>query len=370
MKWIWEHKDWPNFTFDQDRFSKFEIEFHRNAGLIIGSLSGITTDEIDDLRVAILSNEAIDTSRIEGEILDRDSVQSSIRKNLGLQTDGRRANPQEAGISQMLVNLYKTYSEPLTQEKLFNWHAMIVNGRADLEVIGGYRIHSDPMQIVSGRLDRPKVFYEAPPSSRIPEEMKSFIAWYNKSTEEGLPTMIHAAIAHLYFELIHPFEDGNGRIGRAIAEKSLALAAKQPLVTSLSSVIELDKKAYYQALEKANGSLNINEWLEYFGTKVLEAQKHVQELITFVIAKAKFLQQFDSKLNERQKKVILRIFRAGLDGFQGGLSAENYIRITQTSRATATRDLQELVEMGALKREGKLRHTRYYLDRIGGTQAN
>ncbi len=360
MKWIWEHKDWPYFSYDESRFSKYEIEFHRNAGLIIGSLSGISNDEIDDLRVTILSDEALDTSRIEGEILDRDSVQSSIRKNLGLQTDGRRAKPGEAGISQMLVDLYKTYNDALSHDKLFAWHAMIANGRTDLEVVGGYRRHADPMQIVSGHLYRPKVFYEAPPSNRIAEEMEAFIKWYNKAAEEGIPTIIHAGIAHLYFELIHPFEDGNGRVGRAIAEKSLAMAAKLPLLTSLSRVIEQDKKAYYQALEKANNSLDINDWLEHFASKVLEAQKYVQGIITFVIAKAKFLQRFDPEVNERQKKVIMRLLKAGLDGFKGGLSAENYISITQTSRATATRDLQELVEMGALKKEGQLKYTRYF----------
>lgn len=362
MKWIWEHQDWPDFIYDKSRFAKYEIEFHRNAGLIIGSLSGISNSDIDDLRVTILSDEALDTSKIEGEILDRDSVQSSIRKNLGLQTDGRRAKPGEAGISQMLVDLYKTYNQALTHDKLYAWHAMIANGRTDLEVIGGYRRHSDPMQIVSGRLDKPRVFYEAPPSDCLTEEMDAFIKWYNKAAEEGMPTIIHAGIAHLYFELIHPFEDGNGRVGRAIAEKSLAMATKLPLVTSLSRVIELDKKAYYLALEKANSSLDINDWLDYFAKKVLDAQSHVQDLIAFVISKAKYLQEFDSKLNERQKKVVMRLFKAGLDGFEGGLSAENYIRITQTSRATATRDLQEMIRMGALLKEGKLRYTRYYLN--------
>lgn len=165
----------------------------------------------------------------------------------------------------------------------------------------------------------------------------------------------------MYFELIHPFEDGNGRIGRIIAEKALAIGAKQSLITSLSSTIERDKKAYYQALERANISLEITNWLIYFSEKVLEAQIHVHKMIAFIVDKARYFEKFKDILNERQTKVALRLFKEGLDGFKGGLSAENYIRISKTSRATATRDLAEMVELGALKKAGKLRHTRYYL---------
>jgi Fic family protein len=362
MKWIWQNKDWPDFTFEPSQFLQFENEFQRNSGLIVGSLAAVRAEDVEELRVAVLSDEAMDTSKIEGEILDRDSVQSSIRKNLGLQTDGRRVKPNEAGISQMLVDLYKSYEDDISESRLFSWHAMTMNGRTDLEIVGAYRTHKDPMQIVSGRLDRPKVFYEAPPSSQVPSEMTAFIQWYNKSLNQHMPSIIHAGIAHLYFELIHPFEDGNGRIGRAIAEKSLAMGAQQPLITSLSRVIELDKKAYYLALEKANGSLDITDWLIYFSGMVLQAQKYVRELISFIIAKVKFFQNFEEKLNERQKKVALRLFKAGVDGFQGGLSAENYIRITQASRATATRDLTQLVQIGALNKKGTLRHTRYFLN--------
>ena len=361
MKWIWDLPDCPQFTYDTTKFNQFERAFHRNAGLIIGSLTAISSDEIDELRVALLSNEVLDTSKIEGEILDRDSVQSSIRRHLGLQTDGRRAGPKETGASQMMVDLYKSYEEPLTQDRLFAWHRMIMNGRIDLEAIGSYRDHAEPMQIVSGRLDMPTVFYEAPPSYRVPDEMGTYIKWFNQAAEDGMPTVIHAGIAHLYFELIHPFEDGNGRIGRTIAEKALAIGARQSLITSLSTIIERDKRAYYLALERANTSLDITAWLIYFSEKILEAQIYVQRLITFIVDKAKYFEHYQNQLNDRQVKVALRLFKEGLDGFKGGLSAENYIRIAKTSRATATRDLSEMVELGALKKTGKLRHTRYYL---------
>lgn len=361
MRWIWQLPDWPQFTFDPTKFTHWEREFHRNAGVIIGSLTTASTDEVNELRVTLLSSEALDTSKIEGEFLDRDSIQSSIRKQLGLQTDGRRVGPKETGVAQMMVDLVRTYQDPLAQDQLFSWHQMIMNGRIDLETIGGYRIHADPMQIVSGRLDMPHVFYEAPQSDRVEEEMSQYIDWFNRAVEAQMPTVIHAGIAHLYFELIHPFEDGNGRIGRTIAEKSLAIGARQSLITSLSSVIERDKKAYYQALERANTSLDITEWLLYFCEKILEAQVHIQKLIAFIIDKARYFEQYRDQLNDRQTKVALRLFQTGLAGFKGGLSAENYIRIAKTSRATTTRDLVEMVELGALRKEGKLRHTRYYL---------
>ncbi|WP_019991189.1 Fic family protein [Rudanella lutea] len=365
MKWIWQSPDWPQFTYDAAKFSLLEREFHRNAGVIVGSLAAISDAEVDELRVTLLSNEALDTSKIEGEVLDRDSVQSSIRKQLGLQTDGRRAGPKEAGVAQMMVDVVKSYAEPLTPERLFLWHKMIMNGRTDLETIGGYRTHTDPMQIVSGRLDRAYVFYEAPASSCVESEMIGYIEWFNQAAEAQMPTIVHAGMAHLYFELIHPFEDGNGRIGRIIAEKALAMGARQSLITSLSTTIERDKKAYYQALERANLSLECTEWLVYFSQKILEAQIYVQKMIRFIVFKARYFDRYRGQFNDRQLKVALRLFGEGLDGFKGGLSADNYTRIAKTSRATTTRDLAEMVEMGALKKEGKLRYTRYYLPMEG-----
>jgi len=361
MDWIWERSGWPNFKFDPAEFTQSEREFHRNAGLILGSIRAVSTEDADELKVNLISNEALDTSKIEGEFLDRDSVQSSIRGQLGLQTDGRRSGTKETGVSRMLVDLYTNYDKPLDQETLFSWHQLLMNGRIDLEIIGGYRIHADPMRIVSGRLDSPQVLYEAPPSQRVPKEMETYLIWFNQSFHDGLPTLVHAGLAHLYFELIHPFEDGNGRIGRAIAEKALAMGAKHPLITSLSSTIERNKKAYYQALAQANGSLEVTDWLVYFSNEVLKAQIQVQKLILFTVEKARYFEKFRDKLNDRQSKVALRLFREGPEGFKGGLSAANYLRICTTSSATATRDLAEMVDLGALKKTGKLRHTRYYL---------
>lgn len=158
MKWIWEHKNWPSFTYDKAAFDAFEKEFHRNTGVIVGALQGIASTEQEELRITILSEEALDTSKIEGEFLNRESVQSSVRKNLGLQTDGRRAKPQEAGISQMLVDLFKNYDSPLSHETLFRWHAMTLNGRTDIEIIGSYRQHTAPCKLYRDDSIRPQYF--------------------------------------------------------------------------------------------------------------------------------------------------------------------------------------------------------------------
>lgn len=169
-------------------------------------------------------------------------------------------------------------------------------------------------------------------------------------------------MAHLYFESIHPFEDGNGRIGRALSEKVLAQSLNQPSLISLSYTIERNRKRYYDMLEASNKDTSITDWLVYFSETILDAQQTTMERVNFYIGKARFFEHFEDSLNERQKKVVDRIFHEGIDGFKGGLSAENYISITKTSRATATRDLNELVEIGAFRKTGKQRYTRYYLN--------
>ena len=182
-----------------------------------------------------------------------------------------------------------------------------------------------------------------------------------RTATRALPALTRAGIAHLYFVCIHPFEDGNGRIARALAEKSLAQNLGHPSLIALAYTIERARKAYYSALERNNKDIEITDWLVYFADTINQAQGNTIKRVDFYIAKAKLYEQLRGKLNERQDKVIARMFREGIDGFRGGLSAENYITITKTSRATATRDLQDLVTMGALTKTGELRHTRYYL---------
>lgn len=359
MAWNWERSDWPKFTYSSEDLEDWEQLFFQHAGMLQGSLKYLEKDQQQTLAVDLLSQEAYKTTEIEGELLDRASIQSSIRRHFGLKTDGRRVSPAENGIAEMMVNLYQHYESPLSAEMIFSWHKMLMDGRRDLTAIGQYRSHTDPMQIVSGRLDKPTVYFEAPPSSRVAREMEQFIDWYNGSHTGGV--LVRAGIAHLYFESIHPFEDGNGRLGRAISEKALSQGLRRPALVAISHTIERNKKAYYSALHHNSSTLDITDWLRYFCQMVLEAQQHTQRMVDFIVAKGRFYLQFDSLLNDRQRKVIGRIFQEGIAGFQGGLSAENYARIAKTTASTTTRDLQKLVEMGALQKTGQLKGTRYWL---------
>jgi Fic family protein len=364
MRWNWQQPDWPEFTYDAKALESSERQFLLRSGEFIGAFRHVGPDDCNMLKIELISDEALKTSAIEGEILDRDSVQSSLRQQFGLGGDNRRVPPAERGIAEMMVDLYRGFAGLLSHETMFNWHRMLMSGHRGIRVIGDYRAHGDPMQIVSGGMHDPKVHFEAPPSSLMKKEMDTFVAWFNKTAPGGkhpLPALTRAGIAHLYFVSIHPFEDGNGRIGRALAGKSLAQNLGQPTLIALAYTIERDRKAYYAALERGNKSNEIADWLTYFAETILEAQRATIKRVDFYIAKAKLYERLRGQLNERQEKVIARMFREGVDGFKGGLSAENYIGIAKTSRATATRDLQDLVAKGALTKLGELRHTRYYL---------
>lgn len=264
-----------------------------------------------------------------------------------------------------MVDVRKTFSEPLTQEKLFLWHKMLLKDNKRIKV-GAWRIHSNPMQVVSGALGKEKIHFEAPPSLEVPKQISTFLLWFNSTgpggSQEIKKAPLRSAIAHLYFETIHPFEDGNGRIGRAIAERALSQTLGRPVMLSLSQTIEGNKKAYYKALEEAQKSNEITPWLHYFFEVILTAQKKAGRLIDFILKKSKFFDRFKNALNERQSKVIKRMLDAGTKGFQGGMNARKYVAITKTSKATATRDLQQLAGLDILKSMGSGRSTSYNLN--------
>lgn len=365
MKWNWQKQTWPQFTYDKEAVAPFEAQFLQRSGVFLGALKYLPVEDKTSLTVDLIINEALKTSEIEGEILNRDSVRSSIRRHFGLDAGKRKVPIAEQGIADMMTDLYRNFGAPLSDIQLFAWHTMLASGRRDLKQIGNYRIHKEAMQIVSGPIGKQIVHFEAPPSKTIPKEMKNFITWFNDSDPEGrqpLAALTRAGIAHLYFVCIHPFEDGNGRIGRAIAEKSLSQCLGHPTLIALAQTIGSHRKAYYQALQENNRNLEITDWLIYFATTVLDAQGYTQRLIDFLIEKTRLYDHLAGKLNPRQEKVLARMFSKGLEGFKGGLSAENYLAITKTSRATATRDLQDLVAIGALQRTGERKHTRYTLN--------
>ena len=362
MKWNWQQSDWPNFAWDKARFAKAEERYLIEAGECLGAIKHLGADEREQLTVDAMSREAVTTSEIEGEILNRDSVQSSIRRQLGLVADNRRVTPAEQGIAEMMVDLCRSYAEPLSDDMMFAWHRMLTNGRNDLKDIGRYRTDTEPMQVVSGPLHAPKVHFEAPASSDVPGEMARFIAWFQRTAPNGaepVPALTRAGLAHLYFVCIHPFEDGNGRIGRAVAEKALAQNLGYPALTALATTILIKKKGYYDALEDNNKHNEITPWLSWFVPTAIEAQRRSIALVEFSIDRTRLLDRLRDQLNDRQRKALMRMLREGPEGFKGGLSASNYITITGASPATATRDLAHLVEKRALDRIGERRHARY-----------
>jgi Fic family protein len=365
MKWNWQKPAWPRFQWDARALSEREGRFLREAGVVVGALKHVGEDQRSNLVIELISTEAVKTSEIEGEILDRASVQSSLRRNFGLGNEDRRVPPAEQGIADMMTELYRGFGAPLTHEKLFAWHSMVMRGRKDVKDIGRYRTHQEPMQVVSGAIYQPTIHFEAPPSSVMASEMDRFLEWFKATGPGGegsLPPLTRSGLAHLYFVCIHPFEDGNGRIGRAISEMALSQGLGEPALLALSQTIQSDRKRYYAMLEQSNKELEVTAWLEYFAETVLDAQAYALRLVDFLIAKTRLYDRLLGSLNERQEKVLARMFREGVEGFKGGLSAENYMAITGTSPATATRDLADLVMKGALRRTGERRHTRYWLN--------
>ena len=364
--WNWQLPDWPEFSFDPDAMKNLEAEFLRQAGAVGGAFLHFGSFEKERIKVELRSQEAMKTSSIEGVKLDEAAVQSSIQRNLGIKPDRLQpSRPREQGVADLMIETWKTFASPFTDQTLCQWHQMLMIGQLTEESLGTYRPNPEPMQIVKGDFIDPEIHFEAPPAHRVPDEMKRFIDWFNRTapTEKTLPlpALTRAAMAHVYFESIHPFADGNGRIGRAISEKALSQAAGQPILASISKIISGKQKQYYAALAETRFTNEITVWLLWFGQTVLDAIADAQEQIAFVIRKIHFFNEFGDRLNERQSKVLLRMFREGPGGFTGGLSAANYLSLTKTSPATARRDLGDLVAIGALTRTGEKKGTRYFL---------
>jgi Fic family protein len=364
MAWNWELQEWPNFEWRPERLRIREQAFIENAAIAVGTMRHLGKDDREDVVIELLSSDAVSTSAIEGEILDRDSVQSSLRRQLGMSATPFRSRPAEAGIAEMMADLYRHPLAPITEQRLLEWHRMVMNGRRDVADIGSYRRHGEPMQIVSGAFGRERVHFEAPPSDHLAVEMDRLLEWLAQTSPEGanpLPAITRAGIAHLWFESIHPFEDGNGRIGRAIAESALARAISTPTFSALSKSLLKHRKDYYANLEAASTTLVIDDWLSWFADRALEAQESADELVRFLIEKTRFMDRLRGSLNERQEKALLRMLAEGPEGFTGGLSASNYATITGAPPSTVTRDLSDLVEKGALLRTGERKATRYRL---------
>jgi Fic family protein len=367
-RYNWQLKGWPNFEYSLQDIEDELFLLAEKTGKVTGILNALPESTQMEAVVDIMVSEAIKTSEIEGEYLSRKDVLSSIRKNLGLVSSPEYiADKKAAGIGELMIDVRNTYKEELTEEMLYAWHRMLLRDSSGIKV-GAWRTHEEPMQIVSGAVGKQKVHYEAPPSSRIPEEMKRFISWFNETAPGGKKEIrkapVRSAIAHLYFETIHPFEDGNGRIGRAIAEKALSQGIGRPVLLSISKAIEAKRNVYYDALQKAQSSNEITKWINYFVRTILTAQTEAEELIDFALQKTKFFARLKDRLNERQLKVIGRMLEEGPNGFAGGMNASKYGSIAKISKATATRDLQDLLKMDAFVLLGEAggRSTKYLVN--------
>ena len=366
MKYNWQQADWPEFKYDIASVEDILFSFAERAGLISGLLKGLPEDARTETMIDMMVSEAIKTSEIEGEYLSRKDVLSSIKNNLGYNQNIEHVKDKKAeGAAELMIDVRNSYAEKLTQKKLFTWHRMIMKGSDGIK-IGGWRIHKDVMQVISGYMGSPKVHFEALQSKRVPVEMRNFIRWFNETGPGGAQEIkkpaVRSAISHLYFETIHPFEDGNGRIGRAISEKALSQGIGRPILLSLSKTIEANKNAYYNALKVAQSSNEITPWIIYFVNVILEAQADKEKQIDFTLKKTRFIDRFSTKLNERQLRIVHRMFEEGTKGFEGGMSTKKYISITHTSKATATRDLKDMVEKEAFDSFGSGRNTRYQIN--------
>lgn len=362
MTYNWQRSDWPNFRYDLSGVEAALLEFADRAGQATGLLKALPDNLQLEAVIDLMIAEATKTSEIEGEFVNRNDVKSSIRNQLGLNTTPENVRDVTAqGVAELMVAVRNTWQEPLTEEMLFSWHQMLMRGKGRL-LIGGWRDHQEPMQIVSGAIGKERVHYEAPPSSRIPGEMTAFIEWFNTSEQTIAHAPVRSAIAHLYFESIHPFEDGNGRIGRAISEKALSQGLRRPVLLSLSQIIEATRNAYYDSLGQAQQTTDATAWVHYFVNLALTAQASAEKQVDFVLRKAKFFDRHQASLNDRQLKIVRRMLEAGPEGFTGGMSARKVVAIAKTSKATATRDLQEMVQSGVLVPSGEGRSTSYQLN--------
>ena len=368
MKWIWQQPDWPDFRYDERMLEDRDHAFRISSARLSGRFEALPMVYREDATIDLMLSEAIKTSAIEGENLDRESVRSSLLSLITSDTLPDNADQKAAGAASLLVDVRKNWQVPLTQDLLGKWQSMAVPEQRYTSIVrGAYRNDTSPMQIVSGPFGREKVHYEAPPAAQVPDEMAKAIDWYNHcspvSGDQNLPGIARAGIAHLWFEVIHPFDDGNGRVGRAIADHALSQTLGYPTTACLATAIEADKKSYYQQLERASrGSLDINAWLDYFTDTVNAAQTIAREEVDFILAKTRFYETYGDHLNDRQARMVSRVLAEGRKGFEGGITTRKYEAITKCPNRTASRDLSDLVAKGIIiPLPGGGRTTRYEL---------
>ena len=357
MMYNWQLENWPHFEYNSKKFDDLSMQFFKNAGQSAGVTAHLNSKENKESILQILIQEAMKTSAIEGEMISRVDVVSSIRKNLGFSTNTKLIKDKRTiGIAEAIVKSRNEYDLDLSESMLWSWHSSLLAHDKNI-IKGAWRTHKEPMQIVSGTYGKEVVHFEAPPSSKLSKEMKNYIQWFNQSRKEIKNPIIRSAVAHLYFESIHPFEDGNGRIGRILSEKVLSQALGQPILLSLSNSIEKHRPLYYSELKENQRKLTIDKWIIFFGEMIMDAQKNMLQTIEFTIKKTKFLDYAKPLMDTKQQKAIYKMLQD--EDFIGEMNASKYMSITKASKATATRDLADLVSKKILVSKGGGRSTTY-----------
>ena len=366
-RFIWQHSNWPNLFWDKQAIASLVTKSRQKQSFLLGAANMLGFDLKLQAQGVILEKEVIETAAIEGETLNPESVRSSVARQLGLPTAGMRAPDRKTnGIVEVLLDAAKHFNKPLSEERLKGWHAALFpDGYSGIHriVTGDWR--KGKMEIVSGPEGRQRVHYKAPPPDVIAKEMKIFLHWLNTNNSSQDDGLTRAALAHYWFAAIHPFDDGNGRIARALTDMALAQDENTSIrFYSLSNQIMKERDDYYDVLERcSNGSGDITRWQEWFLGCFERAVISSQELINRVLVKARFWQEFaETDLNSRQKKVLNSLLDIGKGNFEGNLAARNYRSLAKTTKATASRDLDDLLKKGVLRLlDGAGRSTRYDL---------
>jgi Fic family protein len=370
--WIWQQPDWPSFTWNAERLAPLLRECVQAQGRLTGMVSSVGNSLSAQSELDALLQNIVTSSAIEGEQLNVGSVRSSLARRLGLaQLDGNHVSQRSEGLAQLMLDATQHFAEPLTLERLLGWHEWLFPDQdTDLATrsmrVGALR-GDDPMQVVSGRLDRPTVHFEAPPRQGLERQVDSFLDWFESSRNQaGLDPLLRAGVAHFWFVTLHPFDDGNGRLTRAITDLALAQGEAQAIrFYAMSASILEDRSGYYRVLENSQkATLDITEWLEWFLQTLLRSLQQAMARIESVLGKARFWQAHrQSGLSAEQTKVLNRLLDGGERGFEDGISAAQYQAVAKVSKATATRHLAELLAKGCLNRlPGGGRSTRYQIN--------
>lgn len=362
--YLWERPGWPALAWDEKALSTLLASVSRQQGLVLGRMEALGFHLRDEAHLQTLTEDVVKSSEIEGEDLDRDQVRSSIARRLGLDAGGLLPADREVeGVVEMMLDATGKYEESLTEERLFAWHtSLFPMGRSGMRkiIVGNWRDdRTGPMQVVSGPAGRERVHYEAPPAERLPEEMAKFLSWFE--APGNIDLLLTAGLAHLWFVTIHPFDDGNGRIARAIADMVLSRSeSSRRRFYSMSAQIRRERNDYYAILESTQkGGVDVTQWQTWFLSCLLRAIEGAHGILGSVLRKARFWERFATEpLNERQIAILNRL----LDGIEGKLTTSKWAKMAKCSQDTAYRDILDLVRRGALQKDaGGGRSTSYSL---------